>query len=650
MAVEKMSMLNVVGNINEVDNVVKDLILSGKVSLVNSLKQIEENSFMFNVEAKNVEKAIELNSITSFTNREYCEDCSEKINELKSIYGEKLLPNMNCLNEKYNLDESIESFHTIYDKLTKLYGEFNSAKEEINHIDEFYKNFIYIKDVNVNIEDLRKLEYFSYTFGVLSKEDRLKLRKNYENILAAVFHTGSSENGEVYLIIYPNNVREECERVLRSLNFKNIDIPEYFSGTPEEILKSIERKRSEIANRMKELEDFLNKFKKDSLEEVECFLGKVYVAEKIKQAKEQMACSNNFFYLSAWIPDVDRNEIEDILSNYEGLLVIFNAENGMHKMKTPTKLRNNKLFKPFETLVNMYGIPSYNELDPTPFLSITYMFLFGAMFGDLGQGMILLIGGLLLSKKQDKKVFGQILIRLGLSSMIFGVLYGAFFGFGNVIPALLIRPFENINTILKSAVIIGIFLIFISYVYSILNSIKRKNLKEGLFGKNGVVGFAFYILLLSLLGGKLLNKTIIPRKLGGILSVVFIGLMVFKEPLSNILLKKRPLYDEDVSSYYIESGFSILETLLSMLSGTVSFIRVGAFALTHVGLFIAFQTIGKMIGTQVGNIIVLLLGNVIIIGLEGLIVFIQGLRLEYYELFSRYYEGEGIEFKPIRFQ
>lgn len=86
MAVEKMSMLNVVGNINEVDNVVKDLILSGKVSLVNSLKQIEENSFMFNVEAKNVEKAIELNSITSFTNREYCEDCSEKINELKSIY------------------------------------------------------------------------------------------------------------------------------------------------------------------------------------------------------------------------------------------------------------------------------------------------------------------------------------------------------------------------------------------------------------------------------------------------------------------------------------------------------------------------------------------------------------------------------------
>lgn len=347
---------------------------------------------------------------------------------------------------------------------------------------------------------------------------------------------------------------------------------------------------------------------------------------------------------------MDRNEIEDILSNYEGLLVIFNAENGMHKMKTPTKLRNNKLFKPFETLVNMYGIPSYNELDPTPFLSITYMFLFGAMFGDLGQGMILLIGGLLLSKKQDKKVFGQILIRLGLSSMIFGVLYGAFFGFENVIPALLIRPFENINTILKSAVIIGIFLIFISYVYSILNSIKRKNLKEGLFGKNGVVGFAFYILLLSLLGGKLLNKTIIPRKLGGILSVVFIGLMVFKEPLSNILLKKRPLYDEDVSSYYIESGFSILETLLSMLSGTVSFIRVGAFALTHVGLFIAFQTIGKMIGTQVGNIIVLLLGNVIIIGLEGLIVFIQGLRLEYYELFSRYYEGEGIEFKPIRFQ
>ncbi len=644
-----MSMMNVIGNIDEVDNVVKDLIFSGKVSFVNSLKQIEENSFMFNVGGKNVEKFIELNSITPFIDESYCEDCSKKIDELKNIYGEGLLPNLSCLNEKYNLDESMKSFHIIYDKLITPYKEFNSEKEKLNEIDEFYKNFIYIKDIDVNITDLRNLEYFSYTFGVLSKEDRLKLKKNYENILAIVFHTGSSKDGEVYLIIYPNDVKEESERVLKSLNFKEIDVPEYLSGTPKEILKKIEIQRKEIVNKINELENSLNKLKDDYLKEIECFLANIYVRDKIEEAKKDMAYSNNFFYLSAWVPNVDRDSIEDILSKYEAPLVIFNERNELSKMKIPTKLRNNKLFRPFETLVNMYGVPSYNELDPTPFLSITYMFLFGAMFGDLGQGMILLIGGILLSKARDKKIFGQILTRLGVSSMIFGVLYGAFFGFEDVIPALLIRPFENINMVLESAVVIGIFLILISYIYSILNSIKRKDLKEGLFGRDGVVGFLFYVLLLLLVGGKFLGKNIIPEKLGGILCVIFIVFMVFKEPFANILLKRRPLYEGDASSYYIENGFSIVETLLSMLSGTVSFIRVGAFALTHVGLFIAFQTIGKMIGTQVGNIIVLLIGNIIIIGLEGLIVFIQGLRLEYYELFSRYYEGEGIKFKSVKF-
>ena len=134
---------------------------------------------------------------------------------------------------------------------------------------------------------------------------------------------------------------------------------------------------------------------------------------------------------------------------------------------------------------------------------------------------------------------------------------------------------------------------------------------------------------------------------GVVIILLSIALMIFKEPLSNLIMGKKPLYNEDISGYYIEGVFSIIETLLSMLSGTVSFIRVGAFALTHVGLFIAFQTIGELIGTTAGNIIVLILGNIIIIGLEGLIVFIQGLRLQYYELFSRYYKGEGKEFNPI---
>jgi V/A-type H+-transporting ATPase subunit I len=275
------------------------------------------------------------------------------------------------------------------------------------------------------------------------------------------------------------------------------------------------------------------------------------------------------------------------------------------------------------------------------------MFLFGAMFGDLGQGFVLLLGGIILAKAKRNKILGGLLLRLGLSSMIFGTLYGAVFGFEDIIPALLMRPFENINKVLAGAVVIGIVLILISYIFGIVNKLKRKDIEEGIFGKDGLVGLLFYICLLTLIGGKLLGKTILPMETGVVIILLSIALMIFKEPLSNLIMGKKPLYNEDISGYYIEGVFSIIETLLSMLSGTVSFIRVGAFALTHVGLFIAFQTIGELIGTTAGNIIVLILGNIIIIGLEGLIVFIQGLRLQYYELFSRYYKGEGKEFNPI---
>lgn len=650
MAVEKMSMMNIVGDVRIVDKVLKDLILLESISLVNVLREIEENSFMFNVKDENIEKIIDLNFISSLPKDEKCEDCLKKIEKLNSIFKEELYLDKNSLKEDYDFEESIKTFEGIYEEITLTYDEILSLKDKLENIDKAYKNFMHLQDTEIHMEDLRNLKYFSYEFGVLTKEDRLKLKKNYENILAAVFHTGTGDNGEVYLIIYPSSLEEETIRILRSLNFNKIDIPEEFSGTPQNIIEDLHVKKSEIEDKLESLEKKLEELKKNNIDEVQKFLGKVQMGEKIEEAKENMACSQKFFYLSAWVPASCKNRIEDVLAKYEGLLITFKDESEISKSSPPTKLKNNKIFRPFETLVKMYGTPSYNELDPTPFLSITYMFLFGAMFGDLGQGLVLLLGGYILSRKKGSKVFGSLVSRLGISSMIFGTLYGAFFGFEDVIPALLIRPFENIDIVLKAAIAIGILLLFISYIFSMLNSIKRKDLKDGLFGKDGLVGFMFYILLLLLIGGVVLKKTIIPKTLGLVLSIVFIALMILKEPLSNLILGKRPLYGEDPSSYYIESSFSILETLLSMLSGTVSFIRVGAFALTHVGLFIAFQTIGEMIGTQVGNVIVLILGNLIIIGLEGLIVFIQGLRLQYYELFSRYYKGEGIEFKPIRIE
>jgi V/A-type H+-transporting ATPase subunit I len=197
------------------------------------------------------------------------------------------------------------------------------------------------------------------------------------------------------------------------------------------------------------------------------------------------------------------------------------------------------------------------------------------------------------------------------------------------------------------SIFVGVAILLVSYVYGIINAYKRHDIEEGLFGKEGVAGVILYLMLLAMVGGSMLGIQLIPMPVGIAIAVLALLAIVFRLPLTHLIEKKRPLHGDDVSGYYVESIFSLVETFLSMLSGTISFIRVGAFALTHVGLFLAFETIGHMMGSTVGNVIVMIIGNIFVLGLEGLIVFIQGMRLQYYELFSRYYKGDGQEFKPV---
>ena len=647
MAIEKMVMMNVIGDISYVDNVLKDLILLEEVDLISALSQIEENSFVFNVQDKNLEKAIDLNYISPFPKDRSYEELLEKGKELKQMLDIEDEKSTEKLKEKLDFPSISLELNNIYEEVKGPYEQLKLFKEELVKADKLYDNFSLLKNINIPIEELRDLSYFDFRFGILSKEDQIKLKKNYNNILAIVLHTGNSKEGEVYLVMYPSSLREELSRVLRSLNFKGILIPEEYTKTPMEMLEFLESKKVQLKDKIDILGRTLLELKNKYEVKVQELINGLCMKERIEDCKEYMASSKKFFYLSGWVSKKSINKVEKVLNKYEGILTMYKEKDEVIGFIPPTKLKNIKLFKPFEYLVKMYGIPSYNEIDPTSFFSISYMFLFGAMFGDLGQGFVLLLGGIILAKAKGNKILGGLLLRLGLSSMIFGTLYGAVFGFEDIIPALLMRPFENINKVLAGAVVIGIVLILISYIFGIVNKLKRKDIEEGIFGKDGLVGLLFYICLLTLIGGKLLGKTILPMETGVVIILLSIALMIFKEPLSNLIMGKKPLYNEDISGYYIEGVFSIIETLLSMLSGTVSFIRVGAFALTHVGLFIAFQTIGELIGTTAGNIIVLILGNIIIIGLEGLIVFIQGLRLQYYELFSRYYKGEGKEFNPI---
>ena len=322
--------------------------------------------------------------------------------------------------------------------------------------------------------------------------------------------------------------------------------------------------------------------------------------------------------------------------------------------RPPTKLKNPKLFKPFEMFIDMYGLPSYNEIDPTILIGITYSILFGFMFGDVGQGLCLLIGGFLLFKTK-KMSLAAIISCCGFFSTIFGFLFGSVFGFENIIEAAWLRPKEamtqlpfigNLNTVFIVAIALGMGIIIMTMVLNIINSVRSHDAEKAYFDTNGVAGLVFYG---SIVVTVVLYMTENPLPATIVLVVMFAVplLIVFlKEPLTAMIEKKAEIMPKEKGMFFVQGFFEMFEVLLSYFSNTLSFVRVGAFAVSHAAMM---EVVLMLAGAEAGgspNWLVVILGNVFVCGMEGLIVGIQVLRLEYYELFSRFYRGTGRAFKP----
>lgn len=464
--------------------------------------------------------------------------------------------------------------------------------------------------------------------------ERLGFKDKNNNNLNQSIESGNED----YLLVYPKSVEDEVNRTISSLGFIDKEIPEKSS------LEQIKKEYKENQEKLKEIDKNLEKIKEENIEDLKNLPKTIDFYKKSSKLKDKMLKGRKYFYLSGWVPQSKLQVVKDTVDKYEDSLVD-QKKNSQTIANPPTKLKNNKIARPFEFLVNMYGAPNYNELDPTGFFAITYMLLYGLMFGDLGQGLIFVLASFLIEKKS--KIFGQLVRRIGFSASFFGLMYGSFFGIEDLIPTLLIKPFDNILKVLVASVAFGVILLLISYILGIYNKLhKQKDLEEGVFGKEGIAGLIMMIsFILIILNIVKVNP--IPMSVSVILLILSIVLMVFKQPISRKLLDIDPIYDQSSSDYYIESSFSIIEALLSVFSNLVSFTRVGAFAINHVGLYMAFEVMSKLVGGGFIGIIILIFGNILIIGLEGMIVFIQGLRLEFYEMFSKYYKGDGQKFSPI---
>ena len=305
--------------------------------------------------------------------------------------------------------------------------------------------------------------------------------------------------------------------------------------------------------------------------------------------------------------------------------------------------------------IRMYGLPAYNEIDPTIFVALTYAFIFGAMFGDVGQGLLLAVGGFLLYR--FKKInLAAIVSCAGIFSTIFGFLFGSIFGFEDVLKPLWLRPVNHmttipfigkLNTVFIVAIAFGMILIVITMIFHIINGLKSKDAEATWFDTNGLAGLIFYsaivLTIILFMTGHALPAAIVLVIMFGIPLI----LIALKEPLGKLVEKRADYMPKQKGMFVVQTFFELFEVLLSYFSNTLSFVRIGAFAVSHAAMM---EVVLMLAGAENGgspNWIVIILGNLFVCGMEGLIVGIQVLRLEYYEMFSRFYHGTGHEFQPF---
>lgn len=559
--------------------------------------------------------------------------------------------------------QRVEEIAQGVNKIRSDHEEMSASIMELRQTDAFVKHLL---GLNVSFKDLFELKYVKLRIGRMPTDNLQKL-DYYVNRCIHFIPFDRKPDWVWGIYLTPTDSAEFADSLMKSLFFERIHLPDYLdqdAKTTDEILVHAIDDEEKLDQ---ELEKQLTEYGSSHREEILSLLSALKARSDCFELRKKALISGERFSFSGYCPTRLTKKLAASLGELDSVQVVIvpvSAKNPPGDV--PVKLRNNVVFRPFEMFVKMYGLPAYGSFDPTPYVAVTYCLMFGIMFGDVGQGLLVSLLGLLLSKF-TKNGLAPIMTRIGLFSAAFGVLYGSVFGIETLITPFFHREtiwrflgytkqpesiFQAATTLLIVALMIGIVLIVLSMLFNTILNFRRKKFGEALFSVNGVAGLVFYISLVAaavgtlMFGADMFNPAYVICLL-----VLPLVLIFFKHPLSNLISGVKPAEKTSVGNFIIENFIELFEAALSFLSNTMSYLRIGGFVLSHAGMMLV---VAQLAGTNtpgaeitVSTVMVYIIGNLVVMGIEGLLVGIQVLRLEFYEIFNRFYDGSGKDFRPV---
>ena len=452
--------------------------------------------------------------------------------------------------------------------------------------------------------------------------------------------------------------RETLDRALKGAFFEPLSLPPAATGSLNDTLADLKKQIAALETSRQQLDTQRSRLRDQIGPELVRIRNRIDLTRTLLRARVLFGKVDRSYLVSGWIPATlvaklkealaqelgDRAEVE-VLSPE----AIPGAREGV--LKIPILFNNPYLLRPFERLTKAYGTPAYGEVEPTAFLAVSFLLMFGLMFGDVGQGGVLFLLGYVIFRRFFRYTdYGVILMECGVASVIFGFLYGSVFGVEDLLPALWFSPMKDIAYFIKIAVLFGVGAISLGLILSFINALR---LKTPRLPAAGLLAALIYWILAGLgvrylLTGALAWDFWVAAGVSGV--TLLMGIIYI---LQRLWLAPPPAeaVTEGAGVRLLEGIIEVVDGTIRFVANTISFIRIAAFALAHAGLFIAVfslaDTLNRMGGGGVVYWLTIVVGNVVIILLEGLVVSIQIVRLEYYEFMSKFFHGGGEPFKPL---
>jgi len=550
-------------------------------------------------------------------------------------------------------EKLLSQIRQLNEKLNNTFEMRNNLKKELENKEKVIPYLDILSDLDINLGDITNFEMVRLLFGRVPERNFEPLIYSSVNVPVLILEVNRDEDNVWVFAFTTPYFLNEAYKILHSAYFTEDSIPEGYSGTPLEIKEKLEARIKLDELQLKEADLEVQKILFSNVDFINSIYTSVLARKRVFDLTRYGGLSGggSIYFLDGWMTDEKAKDLEkDVDSDTVLISTPGDKLSEDIKKNIPVRLKNsNWFFKPFETITEMYGTPGYNEIDPSPFVAVLFTVMFGFMLGDIGHGLILALIGLFIRKTSKK--FGSVIMYAGFSAVFFGFMYGSVFGF-EWLPAIFLRPVLKIQELMIIAICFGIGIVSLGLILNIINGFKQRNWEKAVFGGEGIAGALFYLTSVFSVSYYLVTKKIPvpPALLIAALGISLVSIFL-AEPLSGLLDGKGLKFPE---GFVLVSFVGLFNLLIEYFSNAISFVRLAAFALTHGALFSAFWIMTLMVlptpGGGLWAAIIFLIGQLILVGLEGLVVFIQDLRLTYYEYFTKFFEGSGHPFKPLKFK